>query len=244
MKYDIERLRNDADYYGAYGKQFLSNSDIGVLLTDPKMYGTDTEESANLMKGRYFHQSILEPDKVRDFPVVDCSTRNTNIYKNYVAANNLDVALLTSEIEEMDACVLAMTLNLDFFSGIRQEGNQYEVPMIGEIHGRLWKGKADIVCSDKIIDLKTTSDIKKFAYSARTYNYDSQCYIYEKLFGKPLVFYVVDKETKVLGIFKPTEDFINRGRDKVLAAIAIHDKYYGPKKTGNAADYYIEADLY
>ena len=32
MKYDIERLRNDADYYGEYGSQFLSNSDIGVLL--------------------------------------------------------------------------------------------------------------------------------------------------------------------------------------------------------------------
>ena len=31
----IERLKNDEDYYGAFGKKYLSNSDISKLLTDP-----------------------------------------------------------------------------------------------------------------------------------------------------------------------------------------------------------------
>jgi len=70
-----------------------------------------------------------------------------------------------------------MTQNLAFFEGIRQEGNEYEVPAIKEIYGEMWKGKADIVCSDKLIDLKTTGKIDDFKYSARKYNYDSQCYI-------------------------------------------------------------------
>ena len=31
----IEKLRDDSEYYGAFGKQYLSNSDIGTLLTNP-----------------------------------------------------------------------------------------------------------------------------------------------------------------------------------------------------------------
>ena len=244
MKYDIERLRNDADYYGEYGSQFLSNSDIGVLLSDPKSYGIPTPDHPNLVKGRYFHQSILEPDKVKDFQIVEASNRNTKIYKEYIEANGMEVAMLRAEADELDACVLAMTSNLDFYDGIRQEGNQYEVPMIKEIKGRIWKGKAYIVCTDKVIDLKTTSDITKFHYSAKTYNYDSQCYIYEQLFGKPLVFYVVDKVTKVLGIFKPTEEFIKRGEEKAIRALELYDKYYGEFKWADANNYFIEQDLY
>lgn len=244
MKPDLERLRNDADYYGEYGRQFLSNSDIGVLLTDPKSFGIPQADNANLIKGRYFHQSILEPDKMKDFPIVEASNRNTKIYKEFLEANGMEVAMLRGEADELDACVLAMTGNLDFYDGIRQDGNQYEVPMIKEVKGRLWKGKADIVCTDKVIDLKTTSDITKFHYSARTYNYDSQCYIYEQLFGKPLEFYVVDKETKVLGIFKPTEEFVKRGEEKVIKAMEIHDKYFGEFKWDEPTNFYIQADLY
>ena len=35
----LDRLRNDEDYYGAFGKQYLSNSDIGALLKNPKEFG-------------------------------------------------------------------------------------------------------------------------------------------------------------------------------------------------------------
>ena len=31
----IKKLREDEHYYGAFGKQYLSNSDIGTLLTNP-----------------------------------------------------------------------------------------------------------------------------------------------------------------------------------------------------------------
>ena len=29
----IERVRDDDDYYGKFGKQFISNSDVGALLS-------------------------------------------------------------------------------------------------------------------------------------------------------------------------------------------------------------------
>jgi len=49
--------------------------------------------------------------------------------------------------------------------------------------GRKFKAKADILCPDRIIDLKTTGNIDDFKWSARKYGYDSQCYIYQSLFG-------------------------------------------------------------
>ena len=35
----IEKLKNDEDYYGSFGKQFLSNSYISTLLTNPLAFG-------------------------------------------------------------------------------------------------------------------------------------------------------------------------------------------------------------
>ena len=87
--------------------------------------------------------------------------------------------------------------------------------------------------------MKSTSDISKFKYSARKYNYDSQCYIYQELFGKPLVFYVVDKLTKMLGIYHPSADFIERGRNKVTEAIKVHKKFFGADAELDINEYFI-----
>ena len=35
----IEKLRDDAEYYGGVGKNYLSNSDISSLLNNPKEFG-------------------------------------------------------------------------------------------------------------------------------------------------------------------------------------------------------------
>ena len=61
----------------------------------------------------------------------------------------------------------------------------------------MWKGKADIINHDEqlIIDLKTTSDIEKFRWSASKFNYDSQAYIYRHLFGYDMLFIAIDKNT-------------------------------------------------
>ena len=236
----LDRLRNDEDYYGAFGKQYLSNSDIGALLKNPKEFGQQSEDNVNYAKGRYFHQLILEPEKAKDTKFVDVSTRTTKAYKEFISENNIPFAMLEKEGEEIRGCVDNMIQNLSFFEGIRQEGNLYEVPAIKEIHGMWWKGKADIVCDDKLIDLKTTSNIFDFKWSARKYNYDSQCFIYQELFGKPLVFYVVDKTNGMLGIYRPTQEFIKRGEEKVIAAIEVYKKFFGDNPTELIEYYYID----
>ena len=246
MKHEeiINLLRDDKEYYGGIGKQYLSNSDIGVLLSNPKDYGKYRADNKSFSDGRYFHQLILEPNKALDFKSVDTGTRLTKEYKEFIKNNNLPFCMLKKEKDEIESLVRVMTGNLHFFEQIYKDGNQYEVPAIGEIQGMMWKGKADIITDECIIDLKTTSDINKFKWSAKSYNYDSQCYIYQQLFGKPLVFYVVDKLSQQLGIYTPTENFILGGEQKVAKAIEIHRKYFGGNPTDNINNHFIEEDLF
>jgi len=239
----IEQLRDDNNYYGVLGKQYLSNSDIGTLLNNPQSYGKSRPDSKNLLEGRYFHQLLIEPEKAQVIPFVDVTTRTTKEYKNYCEENNLEMCMLKKEKEDIERLVSVMKRNITFYDEIYREGNLFETPAITEIGGLKWKGKADILTHDSIIDLKTTADIQKFKYSARSYNYDSQCYIYQTLFGKPLVFYVVDKATAQLGIFRPTEEFVRGGEAKVLKAVEVYQKYYGANPTDDIANHYIEDTL-
>lgn len=239
----IESLKDDYEYYNGVGKEYLSNSDIGTLLTNPKNFGKPREDNKSFMEGRYFHQLMIEPDKAKDVKFVDVSTRNTKEYKNYCETHNLPFCMLKKEVEEVQHLVSLMKGNITFYDEIYQDGNQFELPSVGEIQGMMWKGKADIVTADCIIDLKTTSDINKFKWSAKAYNYDSQCYIYQQLFGKPLVFYVVDKETGQLGVFRPTENFIKGGEMKVARAIEVYNKYFGENPTDDIINYYIDETL-
>jgi hypothetical protein len=243
MENVIEKLRDDNEYYGAFGKQYLSNSDIGKLLNNPKDFGVSEPDNINFSKGRLFHQLILEPEKASEWKFIDVGSRNSKAYKDFLDENDIEFAMLTKEADEIKSLVSIMMGNIEFFDAIRHDGNEYEVPIIGEIQGMMWKGKADIVHPDMLIDIKTTGNISDFKWSARKYNYDSQCYIYQELFGKPLVFYVIDKSNGMLGIYKPTEEFIKGGRDKVKRAIDVYNKFFSEDSTEDVNFYYVEEYL-
>lgn len=243
MENIIELLKDDSAYYSGIGKNYLSNSDIGTLLSNPQDFGKPREDNKAFMDGRYFHQLILEPEKAKETKFVDVSTRTTKEYKAFCEDNNLQFCMLKKEMVEIENLVKIINANITFYDEIYKDGNQYEVPAVGEIQGMMWKGKADIVTNDAVIDLKTTSDIHKFKWSAKSYNYDSQCYIYQQLFGKPLVFYVIDKGTGVLGVFRPTDDFVKSGEAKVGRAIEVFNKYFSKTPTDDIANYYIDEYL-
>ena len=243
MKDVIELLRDDAEYYSGVGRNYLSNSDISKLLTNPKEYGVPQPDNINFAKGRYFHQSILEPEKAKDTLHVDATTRTTRFYKNFLEDNDIPFSMLTKEKDDLDESVRTMLGNFEFYQSIRGTGNLYEEPSIGEIKGVMWKGKADIITPSHIIDLKTTSNIAEFKWSARKYNYDSQCYIYQKLFGKPLVFYAIDKGSNMLGMFEPSDSFVARGEEKVEKAVEVYNKFFAPNAPENVEDYFIVETL-
>ena len=247
----IELLRDDKEYYGGVGKQYLSNSDIGTLLKTPEQFGVSRPDNKNFAEGRYFHQLILEPEKAENVVWVDCASRNTKAYKEFIANSELEVALLRTEKETIDALVKKMLGNIDFFELIRAEGNLYEVPkimiyssVIDDNHSvTQWKGKADIVGKDYVIDLKTTSNIDDFKWNARKYNYDSQAYIYQRLFGKPMMFLVIEKQSGRMGMFTGSQDFYDRGQDKMYKAIEVYHKFFGDKPELDIKNYYVEQEI-
>jgi hypothetical protein len=239
----IEKLRNDSDYYGTYGSKYLSNSTIGVLLSNPKLFGVKQPTTVPMLRGSYFHTAVLEPHKLVDFEVVEASTRNTNIYKEALLKSGKEMLLLKNEVDDIEQMVSTIKSNFFFYENIYAEGNRFEEPAIGELFGLPFKGKADIVTEDFLIDIKTTSSIKDFRYSAKKYNYDSQCYIYQQLFDKPLVFYVIDSATKELAVFNPSEDFILGGRDKVMRAVEVYNKFFSESATESVENYFITETL-
>ena len=239
----LKSLENDQEYYSGIGKQFLSNSDIGTLLENPSAFGRSRKDGKALAEGRLFHQLLLEPDKVVDFPLCDTSTRTTKEYKSFIQERGIEFCMLTKEVDDVKRWVSAMRQNFTFYDMMYQDGSQYEVPEVTEILGLPWKGKADIVTPEYIIDLKTSSDINKFKYSARAYNYDSQCWIYQQLFGKPLVFLVVDKETCQLGMFQPSVEFLEYGAKKVERACEVYKRYFATDSTEDIINHFIQETL-
>jgi hypothetical protein len=194
----LKRLEDDKEYYGEFGRQFLSNSDIGDLLKNPKDFRVPREDNQAFAKGRYFH---------------------------------------------LDKLVTIMRSNLWFYEHMYLNDNQYEVPAVGEFDGVKWKGKADIVSADYIIDLKTTSDLDKFPRSARMYNYDSQAYIYQSLFGKPMVFFAIDKTSGRMGVYHTSDDFIMSGKQKVERALEVYHRFFGPDATEDVEQFFITETL-
>lgn len=235
-----EILKDDYEYYNGLGRQYLSNSDIGVLLTNPMNYRKKRADSKELELGKYFHHAILEPHKASETLFCDTSTRTTKEYKSFCESKNRDYVLLKKEIEEIDQLVNTIKGNMTFFDLIYNECNEYEKPAVGELFGVMWKGKADIVGCDVVLDIKTTSDIQAFKYSAYKYNYDSQAYIYTTLFDcSSMVFLVADKVTGQLGIFEASANFINSGRAKVEKAVSVYNKYFGPNSEDNVINHFI-----
>ena len=227
MKEIYDKLREDEHYYGDFGKQFLSNSDISTLLKNPKDLHKPTPKSPALLVGGYFHTAILEPDKLNRFKIAEATTRNTKAYKEISQG---EICLLQHEVDKIQLMTEAIQNNdvcRDLIKPILGEVD-YEEPRVQKIHGQMWKGKADVINHEEklVIDLKTTGDIDRFQWSANKFNYDSQAFIYSTLFGYEMLFIVIDKETHQIGLFDCSPDFYARGEDKVRKACDAYELFY------------------
>ena len=259
----LELLKSDAEYYGGVGKEYLSNSDIYTLLREPDKFGMAKDETKEMLVGRYFHAYILEPEKAKEYLVAPVSSRNSKAYKEFCADHLIPSALLKPEQEQVHEWADKMLSMFEFSELIKGKDITYEEPSIAQIKGEMWKGKADIINPNgfaikvhdpysstyqwiefpdgAVIDLKTSSDVQKFYQSVRTYNYDSQGYIYRELFGKPILFLVIDKRTLQLAMHPLSEVSYDRGEEKVERATEIYKRYYGKNATENVKLHFISS---
>jgi len=237
----IKKLKEDEHYYGEFGKQYLSNSDIKTLLNNPLALGEQSKPSPAFLVGGYFHTAILEPNKLKKYKVIESSTRNTKAYKEM---SNGELCLLQHEVDKIELMtekILEHDICRELIRGVDVE---YEKPGIAELEGAMWKGKADIINHDDkfVVDLKTTSDINSFKRSAYRWNYDSQAYIYSKIFGYEFIFIVIDKNTHQISIADCSPEFYESGKDKVKRAVEAYDLFY--KTDGfDPSQYFINLTL-
>ena len=237
----IAKLKDDTHYYGDFGKKYLSNSDISTLLNNPLALGQPSKPSSAFLVGGYFHTAILEPDKLKKYKVIPATTRNTKMYKEMSGG---ELCLLQHEVDHIELMTEKMMNNDVCKSLIQADKCEYELPGVDQVGRYVWKGKADIINhTDRlVVDIKTTADIQKFKNSAYRYNYDSQAYIYQTLFGYEMVFIVIDKTTHQLGVFDCSPEFIASGKDKVDRAEDAYELFYKTKDF-NPKQYFISKTL-
>ena len=221
----LEKLKVDEHYYGDFGKQYLSNSDIKTLLNNPLELKNPSKQIPAFLVGGYFHTAILEPDKLKNFKVIESTTRNTKAYKEISQG---EMCLLQHEVDQCELLIEKVMDNRVCRDLIHGDDVEFERPEITELFGNKWKGKADIVNhSEKlVIDLKTTAELDKFHWSAKKYNYDSQAYIYRELFGYEFIFIAIDKKSGQIGMFDCSDKFYNSGMEKVEKASEAYDLFY------------------
>jgi hypothetical protein len=240
----IEQMHSDEFYYGYLSKAALSSSSLKLLLTSPKTYYNVTKygnpESQALRDGWLFHTAILEPDVFASQIFVDVDSKNSKAYK--LAKEEHGKVFTRKEKQDAERLADAFLRNEKALKLIQDA--EFEIPMIGEVMGMPFRAKADVLGNNKIIDLKSTSDIKAFPYSAKKYGYSVQCYLYCELYGidyKDFTFIAMDKGSLDVGIFHCSEEFYLDGKEKTIKAIEIYDTYF--LQATDLDQYYLEGIL-
>ena len=240
----IEQMHSDEFYYSYLSKAALSSSSLKLLLTSPKTYYNVTKygnpESQALRDGWLFHTAILEPDVFASQIFVDVDSKNSKAYK--LAKEEHGKVFTRKEKQDAERLADAFLRNEKALKLIQDA--EFEIPMIGEVMGMPFRAKADVLGNNKIIDLKSTSDIKAFPYSAKKYGYSVQCYLYCELYGidyKDFTFIAMDKGSLDVGIFHCSEEFYLDGKEKTIKAIEIYDTYF--LQATDLDQYYLEGIL-
>ena len=240
----LELMQDDEFYYGYMAKAALSSSSIKTLLSSPKTYkyvmDYGSGESQALRDGWLFHTAILEPHVFEEQIFVDVQSKNTKAYKEALAEHGK----VFTQKEKRDAERVADAFLRNEHALKLLKNSEFEVPAVGMIDGYPFRGKADIFGNGKIVDLKTTTDIKAFPYSAKKYGYDVQVYVYCQLFNvsyEDFKFAVIDKGSLDVAIYDVSENFYNEGKIKTQQAIETFETFFI-----NGADldsYYIKGTL-
>ena len=222
----LANMYDDSFYYDYLGQNALSSSSIKTLLSSPKTYYFTTKygsgETQALRDGKLFHTMILEPEKLEDIIFVEAATKASKEYK--LAKETGKEVYTNTEKKAAERLCDALLRNEAVKEYLIKA--EYEVPQIAMIDGIPIRAKADILKGKTIIDLKTTTGIKDFRYSADKYSYDLQAWLYREMFEvENFVFVVIDKGSLDIAIFECSDEFYEKGKQKFEQGIS-NFKYF------------------
>ena len=223
----LDNMYDDSFYYGYLGKNALSSSSIKTLLSSPKTYYFTTKygssETQALRDGKLFHTMILEPEKLNDIIFVEAATKASKEYK--LAKETGKEVYTNTEKKAAERLCDALLRNEAVKEYLTKA--EYEVPQIAMIDGVPIRAKADIIKGNTIIDLKTTTGIKDFRYSADKYSYDLQAWLYKEMFGVDnFVFIAIDKGSLDIAIFECSDEFYAKGKAKFEQGVSNYKHFF------------------
>jgi hypothetical protein len=246
----IERMRDDDFYYGYCSKNMLSSSGIKLMSHSMKKFfwiDTYADNRQALRDGWLFHTAILEPDKFQKIIFTNTLTKGVE-YKELVAEHGQAKVFTKAEKNKAERLADAFYKNEKAVSLLRN--SKFEEPIAGEVDGFPFRGKADVLGKNIIVDLKTTRNINWFKKDAYEKGYDIQCYLYSNLFNvdfKNFIFLAIDKTTLDIGVWNCSEDFYNSGKTKMQSALELYkEKIIGKEKDEVKEfiyNYYLEGTL-
>lgn len=234
----LSLMYNDEFYYGHLGKHALSSSSLKMILKSPKTYRNvikygSGDDTPALRAGKLLHWMVLEPHKIDELHFVDMASRNSKAYKDALAQHG--EVYLSKEKNDAERVADALLRNEAALRLLNKA--EYEVPEIMMHDGIPFRGKADILRDDMLVDLKTSSDLSSFRYSADKYGYDLQAWMYLKMFDKKdFVFLVIDKGSCDIGIFECSDEFLARGEEKFHKAVDTYKHFFQEE---NDLDQYV-----
>ena len=225
----INKMYDNVFYYGYLGVNALSSSSCKKLCDSVEDYLFEDNKFSPDIKplrdGRLFHVTILEADKMKDYyDFIDVPTRRSKDFKQLKRVSKKEVM---TEKERL----WAEDLKTHIFKHSRANklitNGEPEVPNINYVFGLPFRGKADLLCQDRVVDIKTTGDIDNWEYNKYFYGYDIQAYLYKELFDKDTFeFVVIDKRTKKVITDEASLDFLRSGERKVERAVKNYVRYF------------------
>ena len=223
----LKRMLDDEFYYGYLGSNALSKSACSKLLIGPKAYVKSLKkatETQALRDGRLIHLCTLEPHRVKDLTIVDIASKRGKAWDIALGQNNPQMVYTKKELDYANSIANELLNCKDVINYFKDA--EFEIPGIKMIDDLAFRGKADVMNGSTIIDVKTTTKIDSFKYSAKAFDYDLQAALYLRLFDcYEFVFIAIDKETKEIKIFECNDSFISNGELKLEMAINKYREY-------------------
>lgn len=241
----VKKAYDDDFYYGYLGKFALSSSSIKNLLSSPKTYRNimqyGSPSSQALRDGWLMHTCVLEPHVFEEQIFVDVQSKNTKKYKEALAEHG---KVFTMK-EKHDAERLADALLRNEMVLEKLNNSDFEVAEVADVMGFPFRAKADILGNNSTMyDLKSTSSIEGWKYSADKYGYDVQAFLYCQIFDilpNRMGFIIIDKGSLDIGYAQVTEQFYLRGAAKVKRALEIYEEWF--MQEADLDQYYLNIEL-
>jgi hypothetical protein len=244
----LSKMYDDSFYYGELGKYALSSSAIKSLITSPREYARSLNyksDSGAFKMGRLIHLGALEPEKLDTLcHVVEVQSEATKKYKEKVAEVGSANFVFTRKMYDKAMYSVDALLQNDIWQGLTRDA-KFEQPGFDILNGYPFRAKADVLGSNYLADLKTTSDLRAFPYASKKYGYDVQVYIYCNLFNinyKDFFFFVIDKSTGDLGYYEVSKDFYESGKAKLEYGLKVFETYF-VKQEQELNEYVIKGTL-